>query len=229
MIESTRRNSELGARGATRHRIVFVGVNVEAEAVSRLLVEAKLDAEWLSGVSELEAAEPAGAATCVVFLDLERCNSDGDGAVRLVRKAFPNAIIVALVGDLDGERAVRLLLSGVPSLGKPVGATALAELALRLAIRNAGDGPSIVSASPREGSGRLEPILERYADERGLSGQQRTILRLHLGGKNDKEIASDCSCSEATVYEHWRRMARKAGGQHKGCVLVDFHRFLDDG
>ena len=28
------------------------------------------------------------------------------------------------------------------------------------------------------------------------------------------------------MYEHWRRMARKAGGHNKGDSISDFHRFL---
>ena len=56
--------------------------------------------------------------------------------------------------------------------------------------------------------------------------ERKLILREYLNGKNDKEIALSCRCSEATIYEHWRRMARKAGGSQKGDVIADFHRFL---
>jgi DNA-binding CsgD family transcriptional regulator len=59
-----------------------------------------------------------------------------------------------------------------------------------------------------------------------LSKQQRMILRYYLDGRNDKAIAELCGCSEATVYEHWRRMARKVGGAQKGDAIADFHRFL---
>jgi DNA-binding CsgD family transcriptional regulator len=52
------------------------------------------------------------------------------------------------------------------------------------------------------------------------------ILRFYLDGRNDKEIAGLCGCSEATVYEHWRRMAKKVGGSQKGDAIADFHRFL---
>ena len=52
------------------------------------------------------------------------------------------------------------------------------------------------------------------------------MLELYLVGNNDKEIAEAFSCSGATVYEHWRRMARKANGACKSDVVTDFHRFL---
>jgi DNA-binding NarL/FixJ family response regulator len=114
----------------------------------------------------------------------------------------------------------------VPSLGKPVSAAALSGLAAQLS-RNAPESSRNEPISGRQSTGRLEELVEAYSSERSLSRQQRVILGLHLTGNNDKEIASSCSCSEATVYEHWRRMARKVGGMHKACVITDFHRFLD--
>jgi DNA-binding NarL/FixJ family response regulator len=74
--------------------------------------------------------------------------------------------------------------------------------------------------------GSLGSILEAYTELRAFSERQQLILRLYLNGQNDKEIAQELQCSESTVYEHWRRMARKANGAHKGCVINDFHRFL---
>jgi DNA-binding CsgD family transcriptional regulator len=65
-----------------------------------------------------------------------------------------------------------------------------------------------------------------YCAHRGLSSQQLVVLKGYLGGKNDKEIADVCQCSGATIYEHWRRMAKKAGGSLKSDVIADFHRFL---
>lgn len=65
-----------------------------------------------------------------------------------------------------------------------------------------------------------------YATYRGLSPQQLVVLKLYLEGKNDKEIAAIRGCSVATVYEHWRRMARKLDATLKSDVVADFHRFL---
>ncbi len=86
------------------------------------------------------------------------------------------------------------------------------------------------SYPPRPAWGKhLESVLLSYAAHRGISDQQLVVLRLYLEGKNDKEIADICSCSGATVYEHWRRMAKKSGGSLKGEVIADFHRFLGGG
>jgi DNA-binding CsgD family transcriptional regulator len=72
----------------------------------------------------------------------------------------------------------------------------------------------------------LEDALDIYCSMRALSRRQRQVLELYLIGNNDKEIAESFGCSAATVYEHWRRMARKANGAHKSDAINDFHRFL---
>jgi DNA-binding NarL/FixJ family response regulator len=214
--------------GIFRPCVLVVSSDADVRALVEKLDSADIEPQLAGSFPELEvrAGRDGIRSPEVVFLDLELCEGREDAIVLFIRRSFPLASLVALTRDLDGERAARLLTAGVPSLTKPVSATALSSLAVRLCqseLGSAGTGP----ASPRQGTGRLDALLEAYASERSLSRQQRLILRLHLAGNNDKEIASSCSCSEATVYEHWRRMARKAGGMHKGCVIIDFHKFLD--
>jgi len=86
-------------------------------------------------------------------------------------------------------------------------------------------GASAASGAPVSRSA-LNESLNIYCSMRALSGRQRQVLELYLLGNNDKEIADSFHCSAATVYEHWRRMARKANGSHKSDVITDFHRFL---
>jgi DNA-binding CsgD family transcriptional regulator len=74
--------------------------------------------------------------------------------------------------------------------------------------------------------GHLESVVASYAKYRGISAQQLVVLKLYLEGKSDKEIADLCQCSTATVYEHWRRMAKKLLATLKSDVVADFHRFL---
>lgn len=193
--------------------------------VPELAPEAEaLVAESFAALDE-RAARGTARSPDVVLLDLDLCDGRESDAVLLLRRSFPLASVVALAGDLDGDRTARLLRAGVPSLNKPLSALALSSIVRHLGGTEFSRVGSDSSAHHR--AGRLESLLAAYAGERGLSPQQRLILRLHLAGNSDKEIAFSCSCSEATVYEHWRRMARKAGGMHKSCVIKDFHRFLD--
>jgi len=96
----------------------------------------------------------------------------------------------------------------------------LVHVASRLTADGGGDLGPQKTTSPLEGS------LNDYCTARSLSGRQRQVLEMYLVGNNDKEIASSFNCSATTVYEHWRRMARKANGVHKSDVVNDFHRFL---
>ena len=96
------------------------------------------------------------------------------------------------------------------------------ELA-RVALRLMADGAADVGS---QRASTLLGSLNDYCTARSLSGRQRQVLERYLIGHNDKEIASAFNCSATTVYEHWRRMAKKANGAHKSDVVSDFHRFL---
>jgi DNA-binding CsgD family transcriptional regulator len=96
----------------------------------------------------------------------------------------------------------------------------LARLAQRLATKSRAVTDQDATTST------LYQSLESYCALRSLSRRQKQVLELYLGGNNDKEIAEAFRCSGATVYEHWRRMARKANGACKSDVVTDFHRFL---
>jgi DNA-binding CsgD family transcriptional regulator len=96
----------------------------------------------------------------------------------------------------------------------------LASVALRLTTDASND------VGPQKTTSPLGESLNDYCAARSLSRRQRQVLELYLIGNNDKEIASSFNCSATTVYEHWRRMAKKASGTHKSDVVNDFHRFL---
>jgi len=206
----------------------------EERSMSRILREKQVFVEWARSVSELEkrAASARLAAPEVVFLDLdldlEHGDSAGERSVSLVRSRFVRAAVVAFCGALSGERAARLLGVGVASLPKPVSPSVLAELAVQLCSQRPRDpAPSAVSSkTSHEWSSAVQVALDSYAEQRVLSKQQLLILGLYLCGENDKQIAQAIACSGATVYEHWRRIGKKAGGSSKADAITDFHRFL---
>jgi DNA-binding NarL/FixJ family response regulator len=204
----------------------------EERSVLRILREREVFVEWAQSAAELEkrAASAELLAPEVVFLDLDLDlgSRSEERSVSLVRRRFGRAAVVAFCRTLSGERAARLLGVGVAVLPKPVSPSVLAELAMQLcALRTRDAAPSGAGAkTAREWSSALQTALDTYAEQRGLSRQQKLILGLYLCGENDKQIADAISCSESTVYEHWRRIARKAGGSSKADAITDFHRFL---
>jgi len=107
----------------------------------------------------------------------------------------------------------------LPSRQRSMRPTELARVVHRL-TNEGGNELQKERASP------LGELLNEYCAMRSLKGRQRQVLELYLVGNNDKEIAGSFNCSATTVYEHWRRMAKKASGQHKSDVINDFHRFL---
>jgi DNA-binding NarL/FixJ family response regulator len=164
----------------------------------------------------------------VVLVDLELAGDSTVEAASRLRQRFLKAALVAYGEALSGDRAARLLAAGVSFLPKPVSAGALATLLLELcAARPRDSEPNQEFAKlGHESTGGLVVALDSYAALRVLSNQQRLILGLYLSGENDKQIARTISCSESTVYEHWRRIGRKAGGSAKADAISDFHRFL---
>jgi len=118
--------------------------------------------------------------------------------------------------DLPRPALVMVLPSRQASMRPSEGAS----VAMRLVADAAGEPGSPRTAMALAGS------LNDYCVARSLSGRQRQVLELYLIGNNDKEIACSFNCSATTVYEHWRRMAKKAKGVHKSDVVNDFHRFL---
>lgn len=231
------RSCELCSLGATASvcstRVLIVGLaTTQGDALERALRGAHLEVsrartapELWSRVARLGFEPPA-----VGFIDLALPETLEDDFFFAVQRGLPAASLVAVAERVAGERAARLLGLGVPSLPLPGSAEVLVELALKLSSHAA-----LTSAlEPRAradpgGIGALASALDAYAVRRRLSSQQRAILRLYIAGNNDKTIAALSGCSVATVYEHWRRMARKAGAAHKADVIADFHRFLTQG
>jgi len=128
--------------------------------------------------------------------EVDWVRSDSELRSRAARVDLPAPAVVFVVSPANGADD----------------ATALAELAYRSCAR-------VAATRAADNRGRyLAEAIDSYAASRVLSARQQQILGLYL--------ASLCGCSEATVYEHWRRMARKGGGHNKGDSISDFHRFL---
>lgn len=129
------------------------------------------------------------------------------------------------VGAAESEHQAPRLQAVVIDIGPP------SPQALRKLRAFRAHFPHIDIVTPNSGSaaagrGNLDLVISGFAASRGLSPRQRRILELHLSGKHDKEIASELGCEQSTIYEHWRRMAQKAGGSRKSDLIADFHRHL---
>lgn len=185
-------------RGGTVHvsRLVAARAARERAAGARVLL---LGAGHRSGRSYLRALAQA-------TVDVEWVQTLAELEARaLDEQTPPPTLVMILSHEQDDHVAPR----------------ELAELASRLAA-----GARARAGETRSRRASLDDALREYCARRGFSPRQERVLHLYLDGQNDKTIADLFSCSETTVYEHWRRMARKAAGFNKGDVVTDFHRFL---
>jgi DNA-binding NarL/FixJ family response regulator len=199
-------------------------------SVLHLLSKAAIVGEWVRSATELDAwaSRRRVLDPSLVLLDWELPGAAAGAPLGVLQGLLPAANIVVLSDGLSGDNAAVLLSRGVPSLHKPLNPFVLSMLALDLSTDS---GPPASSSVPAvewlpQSSRSFDHLVAAYATSRRLSKQQALILDLYLHGKSDKEIAELCACSGATVYEHWRRMARKSGGRQKGDLIADFHRYL---
>src|SRR5262245_8379350 len=166
--------------------------------------------------------EPAKASVLLLTHD----HPTGRSYVAALEKATVNVEWVrtasALRSRLDRADLPRpALVMVLPSRQKALRPSELASVALRLTMET-----NVDSGAPQKATSALEDSLNVYCSTRSLSRRQRQVLELYLVGNNDKEIADSFRCSATTVYEHWRRIARKANGAHKSDAINDFHRLL---
>jgi DNA-binding NarL/FixJ family response regulator len=193
---------------------------------------------WVRSAAELDewAIGHRLEGPSLVLLDWELPGAAAGEPLGVLQSLWPATAIVVLSDGLSGDNAAVLLSRGVPSIHKPINPFVLSMLAMDLATEASGAASERFGAPalslpfevvPHAG-GRFNDLVAAYASSRRLSKQQVLILDLYLNGKTDKEIAVLCTCSGATVYEHWRRMARKSGGRQKSDLVADFHRFLRD-
>jgi DNA-binding NarL/FixJ family response regulator len=186
------------------------------------LEKVALAGDWVRSATELRSwmARRRTSLPKLVLLDWELPGAPRGEALQIIQSSFPPPSIIVLGERLSGDHAALLLSQGIPSLQKPVNPVLLSLLALGLGSQ-LGATTTVAAAEPSFGS-----VVEAYASRRKFSKQQVLILDLYLNGHSDKEIAEMCGCSSATVYEHWRRMAKKIGGSQKQDIISNFHRHL---
>ncbi|HLH36600.1 MAG TPA: response regulator transcription factor [Alloacidobacterium sp.] len=136
----------------------------------------------------------------VTLMDLRLPNKNGVDAITEIRREFPAARIIVLTtfdGDEDIYRALQAGAKGY--LLKGMNADELIE-----AIRTVHAGKSRIPAV----------VAERLAERMGgpsLTSRELDVLKRIVGGRSNKEIASELFISEATVKTHINSILSKLG------------------
>lgn len=199
------------------HRILILGVAAERERAGAELRDDEGELVWCCSMSDARAVlGESSVALAAAIVDLE-APGDPLSLVSEVRRVHPDALLLATAARLESAQSMTLLELDVRFVARPL---PFPELAAWIDARRPAENEA-------QSAGVLDMVATRYAKARGLSAQQSLILRLHLTGQAAKEIATRIGCTPATVYEHWRRIARKTGSRYRSGIIDDFHRFLD--
>jgi DNA-binding NarL/FixJ family response regulator len=176
------------------HHIVRQGL----VALIGTLPDMKVVAEAADGTQAVELFRKHRPA--VTLMDLRLPNMNGVDAITQIRKEFSDARIIVLTtfdGDEDIYRALQAGAKGY--LLKGMNADELTD-----AIRIVHAGKSRIPAV----------VAERLAERMGgpsLTGRELDVLKRIVGGRSNKEIASDLFISEATVKTHINSILSKLG------------------
>lgn len=176
------------------HHIVRQGL----VALIGTLPDIKVIAEAADGVQAVELYRKHRPD--ITLMDLRLPNLNGVDAITQIRREFPEARIIVLTtfdGDEDIYRALQAGAKGY--LLKGMNADELTD-----AIRIVHAGKSRIPAV----------VAERLAERMGgpsLTGRELDVLKCIVGGRSNKEIASDLYISEATVKTHINSILSKLG------------------
>jgi DNA-binding NarL/FixJ family response regulator len=136
----------------------------------------------------------------VVLMDLRLPGMSGADATQAIRQEFPDARIIVISTYISDEGIYGALQAGAMAyLMKSVGREELTG-----AIRKAAAGCRHI---PPEVAARLADRMSRS----NLSVRERDVLRLLVGGKRNREIASALDITEGTVKLHVSSILGKLG------------------
>jgi FixJ family two-component response regulator len=170
-------------------------------AVTRLLRAAKYEVRAYASAPEFLDSEPGGEPGCIL-LDLRMPGASGLDLQQSLERMEKRLPIIFLTGHGDIPASVRAMKAGaVDFLTKPV-----RREALLLAVQNA----LAVDAKGRAARAVLLELHNRYET---LTPREREVLAHVLGGKLNKQIASDLGTAERTIKAHRASIMEKLGVQ----------------
>lgn len=143
----------------------------------------------------------------VVLMDLVMPKMDGPTAIRAIRAQNPEVKIVALTTFRDKELVHETLQAGATGyLYKDASVDELAD-----AIRRAHAGNTVV-LSPQAAEALLDliDVIEQPQEQAPeLSGREREVLTLLVGGLTNRQIAHKLHVSESTAKQYVRGILSK--------------------
>jgi DNA-binding NarL/FixJ family response regulator len=165
---------------------------INAQADMRVVAEAETGTEAVEGYGKHRPD--------VMLVDLRLPEMSGLDVTAAVCREFPDARIIILTGSEGNEMIYRALQSGARAyLLKDIRGPQLLK-----AIRDVHEGRRVV---PPE----VAALLAERMPQSDLTPREMDVLKLIVGGKSNKEIATALGLSEGTVRTHVSNILGKMG------------------
>ena len=143
----------------------------------------------------------------VVLIDIDMPGINGIEAVRVLKKRYPEQVIMMLTTFDDNDRIFDAICTG--AMGYIIKSKSLAYLIN--AVKEANEGGSPMSPSVARKVLQLLPQKNAPADKEAfhLTDREREVLNHLVNGKAYKMIAADMKISYDTVHSHLKNIYKK--------------------
>ena len=143
----------------------------------------------------------------VILMDIKMPRMDGIECIALIKGKHPELNIIVLSMYDDAEYVLRAVNAGASGyMEKNISADRLVDTIKQV---QAGNKPLVHLAVDSEVLQGIIPIIPDRGKDKGLTEQERRVLRLMTEGKSNKQIAKELFISEQTVKGHIHNILRK--------------------
>ena len=143
----------------------------------------------------------------LVLMDIKMPRMDGIECIALIKEKHPELNIIVLSMYDDAEYVLRAVNAGASGyMEKNISADRLVDTIKQV---QAGNKPLVHLAVDSEVLQGIIPIIPDRGKDKGLTEQERRVLRLMTEGKSNKQIAKELFISEQTVKGHIHNILRK--------------------
>jgi len=151
----------------------------------------------------------------VVLMDIKMPRMDGFESTRLLRKKYPELVIIALTMYEDADYVFKMVNAGASGyMHKDVSADKLVD-----AIKHMHKGivPPFYLAV---GAETLREVIPARVSGRQLSAQEKQVLKLMAEGNSNKEIAKKLFLSDQTIKGYVHTILQKLGASSRAQAVA---------